>query len=251
MGMLQFLYNSVENVSDILNGRFTSFSEVVQGFVNEARLIVGEFVKHRFYKEPDRIANFLLHQMVLLSKAESILRLRSAFEILGNREDPFTGTTNYEVLSANRYRAYRVFSAMRYELNKYLEDLYYSPTFLFAFRNVLDRVNSVYEMECQEERYLGFKIIKEYSTVKSNIEGLVHEGIQSFYRDYISKIYNLAFECLEKEVILISSEKGIDVWRDRTFPEWKELYNRIYSRYEISMRSAKVTDISKDFVKLF
>lgn len=250
MGILQSLYNGLENVGAMLNGNFASFGEIIQSFVEGVRFDVGVFVKHRFYTEPKRIENFLSHQMVMLCEAESILRLRSALEVHGRREGVFG--TNHEVLDYVGQKAHVVFCAMRHELDKHLKNPSYFPTFMYVFRNALDDITSISAMEYEEQRHLGFKIIEEYSTIESKIEKLNHDGIKSFYYDYFSKLRNLTFQCLENEETQIMGENGsIDVWRNRILPDWRELYRNTYSRYESRMVSVRLTDISKDYVKLF
>ena len=267
MGLMQFLCNGIEKASDALNGRFSSLDEVLARVVRSAEFQAEEYLAktdlyHKSYRK--HLEEFLVHQLVLLCEAKSILRLHSAFEILGTRESVFG--RNCEVLTDEQKRASRVYSAMRHEFGKRENSTTNYPAFHYAFRDALQGSTSISGMDSEERKYIGFNIFEEYHNIMPMVSKLDHEGIKSFYSDYEIKIHNMAFQRFETEEKRLSDE-SFQRYRESSSRRvvrcerseesktsihlgWSAMVYDTYRSYDETMCCIRVTDISKDFSKL-
>jgi hypothetical protein len=267
--MFQSLWNLMDRATDAFVGRFSSLDEVLKSVVESAEFRVDGFMHKECYCYHDyhkQLENFLVHQLVLLCEAKSILRVHSVLEILGNRE--FMGQeVDREVLTDEQKRAARVYSAMRHEFDKRKNSESDYPIFHYAFRSALQDMTSISGMDSEERKYLGFNIFEEYHKILPTVLELDHNGIKSFYSDYMVKIHNKAFHCFMTEEDRLAEEScqreqasfAGKIVRFKPTAErleslrfdWRTMVYDTYRSDDITMSRIRLTDISKDFVKLF
>ena len=245
MGFLQFLRNGIDKTSDVINGRFVPFDEVLRIIVNGAKFRTQDFANmNAIYcsATPDEIKRFLLCQVVLFCEAKSILRIPSAYEYYNE----YRGDTDI--------RADKVFQAMRVEFDKCKKNNDIMPLCHFAFHKALVNINAMpYDLKC-ERKYIGFNVMEEYSSVLSSIANCNHDGIVAFFKSYIPVIERKAFECFDALAHLSPSQRtsrksAYD--KETVYDNWVKLINDTFLFYKREICSARLTDISKDFAGLY
>ena len=253
MGLMDFLGDCIIEMaqSDILNGRFTPLDEVLRSVVECAGYRVKQFLFKTGRNCSDyhrQLEIFLVHQLVMLCEAKSILHIHNKWQIYLERPS----------------RAIRVYAAMRHEFDKRKDSESYYPTFRYAFRDALPDITSISGMDFEERMHLGFNIFEEYHNILPTVSKFIDPTeFESFYSDYVVKIHDMAFQCFITEDDRLAEEscqreqasfageivrfKPTAERLEEIHSDWRAMVYDTYRMYDTKMECVRVSDVSKDF----